>query len=87
MVGMEEKGPTMELVGFEDLWRIPGECDANNVIACKQNTITPNSTIPRGNLQGTMVWVDNGAKGWLVLLGGTFRGSLVSTCFFIARLT
>ncbi|KAF8427084.1 hypothetical protein EV426DRAFT_430997 [Tirmania nivea] len=42
-------------------------------------TITSgNSTAPRGYLQGTMVWVDNGAKGWLVLLGGSFRGTVVS---------
>lgn len=82
-VGMETKGAKLELVEFEDLWRMPGDCDTKNVVACKLDTKTSGtSTAPRGYLQGTMVWVDNGSKGWLVLFGGTFRGDLVRTCSF-----
>ncbi|KAF8451433.1 hypothetical protein BGX38DRAFT_490191 [Terfezia claveryi] len=78
-VGLETKGTAVEMFEFEDLWRIPGDCDTKNVIACKQTTTTSgNSTAPRGYLQGTMVWVDNGGQGCLVLFGGTFRGNLVS---------
>ena len=81
---MEVKGPKLEIVEFEDLWRIPGKCDANNVVACKQATTTSeNSTTPRGYLQSTIVWVDNAAQGWLVLFGGLFRGNLVRTYLFI----
>ena len=83
-IGLKTVGTTLQMVEFEDLWRIPGNCDPNHVIACKQNTTTSgNSTVPRGYLQGTMVWVDNGAQGLLVLFGGLFRGIMVCTCFFI----
>ena len=79
-IGTEAKGPTVNMVEFEDLWRIPGECHTESIAACKQTTTTPgNSSIPRGSLQGTMAWVDNGLEGWLVLVGGTFRGELVRT--------
>ena len=77
-IGMETTGPGLGIVPFEDLWRIPGDCDTQNVVACKQVQKTAgNSTVPRGYLQGTMVWVDNDSKGWLVLFGGLFRGNLV----------
>ena len=83
LVGMKPTGSSLQMVEFEDLWRIPGDCDAKNVIACKLTTTSTNSTIPRGYLEGTMVYLDNGAQGLLVLFGGLFRGDMVRTCFVI----
>ena len=86
-IGTVSKGTKLDMVEFEDLWRIPGKCDTKNVVPCKQVTKTSgNPTAPRGYLQSTMVWVDNGSQGWLVLFGGTYRGDLVLTCFGIVIL-
>lgn len=78
--GLQQKW--LGMTEFQDLWRTPGDCDKKHIIACKQTTITSgNSTAPRGKLDGTMVWVDAGAKGVLVLFGGSVDNSMVRTCF------
>ena len=71
-------------MGYSDLWRIPGECDPGNVVACKQTTTRGSSAtnVTRPQLQSTMVWVDNqvngkSAKGLLVLFGGYLNGAVV----------
>ena len=83
-VGTELKGNTVNLVEYSDLWRMPGECDQDNVIACKQTTSTSSSAmnVTRPHLQSTMVWVDNqgngkSAQGLLVLFGGHIGGNVV----------
>jgi len=80
-VGTEEKGNTVDLKQYSDLWRVPGECDPGDVVACKQTTSTSSSAmnVTRPRMQSTMVWVDhdgNGknAKGLLVLFGGYING-------------